>query len=968
MRYVTAFQRICVFIFAIGLGVTGVSAQTPANEWVWLGGTNAAASPKANGPATEGQASFYGNPLAYPGGRNGAASWKDSQGNLWLFGGNGYDLRDTLGLLNDLWELDPSTQAWTAVLGGNFVTCSSCTNPGSDNGETGQPGSYGNKGTPSSTNNPGGRYLAQYWTDSSGNFWLFGGLGFDVNDQFGALDDLWEFNPTTKEWTWVAGNDQANPATVQGAKGVAEPSNTPGGRAEAFTWTDAHGNIWLFGGVGVSGAEDDLWQLNISNNEWVYEGAGSGAGSYGGGYGPPGVPVFPGSRTVGTAWTDSSGNLWLFGGEGLDFENNYGGLNDIWELNPNTVQWNWIGGSPLANQQGTMGMQGVFSAQNIPAGRGSQTNWIDKNGNIWLLGGNSNYTTESNGVVSYQPNDFWEWNTSLQQWAWMGGSSAFPGYFDQNISYGVQGPSLSSNYPAGRVYGTGWTDAYGVMWLLGGSAYQSNGSQGGSSGYTNGTDWYLNDTWAYGIPTPAPDFKLPPGTYSGTQSLTITDSNSDAQIYYTTNGTPTTLYCECFVPPTLYSSPIQLNDTTTVDAIAVAPGFINSALTSTTYDIPLTLMLSVVPNVSLTNTGTSLPVTIYLNGPLDGAPTQSTYGTITLSGGGYTSGPIQVTNLFEIFFTIPAGALAVGQDMLTATFTPNTITSAYYVTSTGSASVKVVQPIATTTRVAATANPQEVGQVVDFVVTVVGSGVGALPSQNITLTIDGVSYPTMLDYTGRNEFNIASFSPGVHTISAAFPSQGAYAPSSNTLQEIISTAPASIAVFSGSGQSTPYGLEFTQPLAAVVKDAHGYLVPGATVTFSGTGVRFSSTAAVTNESGQAIVRAYPTAAGTSTVTATVGGVSGAASFSLNATKPMLLVKANSATYAFDQPVPAPTYSFTGFVNGDTAATAVSGAASISTPAKEGSPAGTYPIGIIQGTLSAPNYTLEFEQGTISITP
>jgi len=198
---------------------------------------------------------------------------------------------------------------------------------------------------------------------------------------------------------------------------------------------------------------------------------------------------------------------------------------------------------------------------------------------------------------------------------------------------------------------------------------------------------------------------------------------------------------------------------------------------------------------------------------------------------------------------------------------------------------------------------------------------------------------------------------------------GPYAASTSAvLQQTISSAATSIATFSGSGQSTPYGLEFTEPLVAVVKDSSGNLVPGALVTFSGAGLRFSSTTAVTNANGQATVRAYPTAAGAETAIATTGGVSGAASFSLNATKAMLLVKANSATYTFNQPIPAPTYSFSGFVNGDTAATAVTGTAAISSPATQGAPAGTYPIGLVQGTLSAANYSLLFEQGTITITP
>ena len=63
-----------------------------------------------------GQAGVYGTlgtPAAgnIPGGRDGAATWTDSSGNLWLFGGFGFDANGTMGYLNDLWEFNPSTNA-----------------------------------------------------------------------------------------------------------------------------------------------------------------------------------------------------------------------------------------------------------------------------------------------------------------------------------------------------------------------------------------------------------------------------------------------------------------------------------------------------------------------------------------------------------------------------------------------------------------------------------------------------------------------------------------------------------------------------------------------------------------------------------------------------------------------------------------------------------------------------------------
>jgi hypothetical protein len=42
----------------------------------------------------------------------------------------------------------------------------------------------------------------------------------------------------------------------------------------------------------------------------------------------------PGARYVAISWTDGSGNLWLFGGQGYDSSGSDGYLNDLWEYVP----------------------------------------------------------------------------------------------------------------------------------------------------------------------------------------------------------------------------------------------------------------------------------------------------------------------------------------------------------------------------------------------------------------------------------------------------------------------------------------------------------------------------------------------------------------------------------------------------------------------------------------------------------
>lgn len=147
----------------------------------------------------------------------------------------------------------------------------------SGNSTANAEGVYGSKGVASKANTPGGRLGANSWVDSSGNFWLFAGLGIDsTNSGGGILDDLWEFDTTNKEWIWMGGSSAGasgiftSQPGVYGTPGTPAPSNVPGNRFDAVSWIDSSGNLWLFGGVGVAlnGSSDDNSDLN---DLWRYQ-------------------------------------------------------------------------------------------------------------------------------------------------------------------------------------------------------------------------------------------------------------------------------------------------------------------------------------------------------------------------------------------------------------------------------------------------------------------------------------------------------------------------------------------------------------------------------------------------------------------------------------------------------------------------------------------------------------------------
>jgi len=437
-------KKLLLFIALINLFY--VNAQVAS--FAWMAGSTFTNQISIYG--TLGVASSTNN----PGARSLPSSWTTSDGKLWLFGGNGYASAPTLGNANDLWSYNPVSSEWTWVTGSNLVN---------------QVGLYGAKGVASTTNTPGGRNGSVSWKDNNGNLWLFGGQGYGSTASAGNLNDLWKYNVTTNEWTWITGANGINQLGVYGTKGVPSTTNTPGARTEAVSWIDNSGDLWLFGGIGKSstafdGLLNDLWKYSIATNEWTWV-SGSNGINVVGTYGTQGVGStanIPGTRSASTSFKDANGDLWLFGGNGLGTVMSTGSLSDLWKYNIATNQWTWVSGTNVVGTVGVYGTKGFPAATNKISGRNYAYSWVDANDNFWIYGGYGASAVAGNGAL----NDLWQFNKSNNLWVWVSGLNST----GSSAVYGTLGVGSSTNTPGGRHNASGWKDIAGDFWLYGGKA------------------------------------------------------------------------------------------------------------------------------------------------------------------------------------------------------------------------------------------------------------------------------------------------------------------------------------------------------------------------------------------------------------------------------------------------------------------------------------------------------------------
>lgn len=340
-------------------------------KWQWIKGRS-----RSYNPTNNYNIDFYGdlnieNKENTPFSRLDAMSWVDNNGNLWMFGGQ---VTAANSYFQDLWMYNKTTNNW--VWKGGVKNADFGFN---------RHANYGTLGVYSPSNIPGARVNGKTWTDAQGNFYLYGGYGFDeTSTTEGYLNDVWKFDVSLNQWVWLNGAK-----TINDFSNNTYPSSDYGA---GIGWADENKNFWYF-----SNNSGNMWKYDTNSNSWSKI---SIPPPYGhANYGTIGVESntnFPGTnRNKALTWTGKNGNLWLFGGDS-------GSQQNLWRFNINTNMWTWMFGPQSASNY-NYGEMNVTAPTNLAPYRHYSATWHDVYGNLYFFGGTQ---TEIYDNLSY--NDVWK--------------------------------------------------------------------------------------------------------------------------------------------------------------------------------------------------------------------------------------------------------------------------------------------------------------------------------------------------------------------------------------------------------------------------------------------------------------------------------------------------------------------------------------------------------------------------------
>jgi hypothetical protein len=224
-----------------------------------------------------------------------------------------------------------------------------------------------------------------------------------------------------------------------------------------------------------------------------------------------------------------------------------------------------------------------------------------------------------------------------------------------------------------------------------------------------------------------------------------------------------------------YLSPIPINQTTTIEAVAASDNYLQSAVVTAVYTITSLAKVTVTPSASSITTAQPLNVTITVSGP-NGDPVPT--GSITLTGGGYV--PMSPVALIggSVTVSIPAGTLLLGTDTLTANYSPDSTSASIYNGITGSVTVTVTTAPTPGLTLSGTAVTVAAGATTGNTSTITVTPSGGLTG-GVTLSAAIATYPggdiylPTLSFGSTSPVNITGTSAGTATLTISTTAGGA---------------------------------------------------------------------------------------------------------------------------------------------------------------------------------------------------
>jgi trimeric autotransporter adhesin len=223
------------------------------------------------------------------------------------------------------------------------------------------------------------------------------------------------------------------------------------------------------------------------------------------------------------------------------------------------------------------------------------------------------------------------------------------------------------------------------------------------------------------------------------------------------------------------------------------------------------------------NVANSVPVSVGVTGPGATTPT----GTVTLTGGSYSSPAVTLSTSGTASFTIPAGDLPVGTDKITANYSGDS----NYTSATGTISITMVSTAPLTPKIVATATPTSIDTSQTLTLNVTLSGPGALPTGSVTLTSTNAATGSTLasGITAQLTGGVAAITvpannlnAGSDTLSVAYSGDSVYAMGTGTVSVTVTQSTYSLTAATASPASVSPGATATSAITGAASTT-GYV-------------------------------------------------------------------------------------------------------------------------------------------------